>query len=685
MKKLVIFSGTTEGRRLSEQLIEAGVAHTVCVASEYGRDLMRADPLLSLHTGRMNAEEMTAFLSAGGFGGEGTVVDATHPYASEVSANIRKAADALGCRYIRVLRRESELPKEKVSLYENAASCAAALNHCPGNILLTTGSKELHTFCGQISDETRARLYVRVLPTEESLSLCLEAGIDPKKIIAMHGPFSAEMNLALLRQYEIRHLVTKESGEAGGFGDKVRAASRADVFLHVISRPPEETGISVEQALCELLGSKEGKAAKKAGDRSGPEEAGICITLAGIGMGSPAGMTEEVKRALAEAEIVFGAPRLLRELPSDVCFSMYRPSDIIPVLERVRPRRALILFSGDSGFYSGARSMREALLSWRKDLVIRTLPGISSVSALAAKAGVNYDDAAIFSIHGRKDPHALHQLLQSIRCHARTFVLLSGDEDVRDLGSMLLAQRKEVRILIGSDLSSESEKILEFTPAEAASFQGQGILTALVLNETYEKRSLLPLLEDEDVLRGQTPMTKASVRHECVIRLGLREGDVVYDIGSGTGSVALEIAALDPSLTVYAFEKNEKACGLIRENIRRLHAGNVDLIEGEAPEAFADTRTPDRVFIGGSGGRLPEILAALRARRHPMRCVLTAVTLETMAEASRLIGESGVTDLEMIQLQSNPLREIGRYHLFQAQNPVLIASFTLNRSQERFL
>lgn len=185
MKKIVIFAGTTEGRRLSEILADAGIAHTVCVATEYGEIVMReqtdaeaagtkGQPLVSLHRGRMDRQQMEEFLRNEGYE---IVVDATHPYAQVVTENIRDAVKTQSSIYLRLEREISETPEAEnpavsIRYFESNADCAKALENTEGNILLTTGSKELSTYCA--SGRLHDRLYVRILPGRESLELCME-------------------------------------------------------------------------------------------------------------------------------------------------------------------------------------------------------------------------------------------------------------------------------------------------------------------------------------------------------------------------------------------------------------------------------------------------------------------------------------------------------------------------------
>ena len=228
--KVILFGGATEGRTLSRELAALGVEVTVCVATDYGREEQGNFPGITVLTGRLDADGMADILRDAA-----VCIDATHPYAVQATANIRAAAGRVGIPYHRLLRPSSALPEGSV-VVNSAEEAAKYLVQAEGNILLTTGTKELPAFSGLDS----ACLYPRVLPTEESLVVCDAAGIPKRNIIAMRGPFSKELNLALLRQFDIRFLVTKDGGAAGGFGEKADAAAEAGVKLLVIRRPVEE-------------------------------------------------------------------------------------------------------------------------------------------------------------------------------------------------------------------------------------------------------------------------------------------------------------------------------------------------------------------------------------------------------------------------------------------------------------
>ena len=235
--KIVIFSGTTEGRRLSRELAEAGAKVTVCVASDYGKEEQGEVPGAQVRVGPLSPEEKRELLKDAAL-----CVDATHPYARHISETVKAACEAENIPLLRLKRSESELGDAHA--VEGAAEAAAYLAEREGNILLTTGGKELKSFAALPPE----RLFPRVLPSRESIAACEEAGIPHRNIIAMQGPFSKEMNAATIRQYGIRFLVSKDGGEAGGFAEKAAAARETGAELIVLRRP-EEDGLDFDEVL----------------------------------------------------------------------------------------------------------------------------------------------------------------------------------------------------------------------------------------------------------------------------------------------------------------------------------------------------------------------------------------------------------------------------------------------------
>lgn len=228
--RAVVFSGTTEGRTFSKQLGALGADVLVSVATDLGAEEQGSAPGVTVRAGRLEPEEMTALLQ-----GADLCIDATHPYAVEATKNIRAAAARAGVEYHRLLRAPSPLP-EGALVFAGAAEAAQELARTEGNVLLTTGAKEL----GAFSPIAPERCYPRVLPTREGIAACEAAGVPHRNIIAMQGPFTRALNEALIQQFEIRWLVTKDGGAAGGFAEKVQAAQSTGAQLVVLRRPLEQ-------------------------------------------------------------------------------------------------------------------------------------------------------------------------------------------------------------------------------------------------------------------------------------------------------------------------------------------------------------------------------------------------------------------------------------------------------------
>ncbi|WP_313134623.1 precorrin-6A reductase [Anaerocolumna sp.] len=671
MKQILIFSGTTEGRSLAEYLCRRGLRCTVCVATEYGEQVMNKLEDLTVRQGRMTGEEMKLYIEEGDFLG---VVDATHPFATVVSDNIVESMKDSHLPYFRLKRDTNNGLKEgeNIQFFEDNETCAAALEGLEGNILLTTGSKELAVYSR--SDKLRPRLYVRVLPGLESITLCHENGITGKQILAMQGPFSVELNEAIIRQYDIRCMVTKESGNNGGFLEKMQAAQNTGIKAMVIGNPEKKEGYTFREVCNEL---------EKLTGIKLEQECNMDISLVGMGMGAPALLTIEAKEQIKEAGIIFGAERLLEGIPSNVeKLPYYMAKDIIPNLIVRSPKhgyheklKVAILFSGDTGFYSGAGKLYEELQNEIKagklTGEVRIYPGISCVSYLAAKLGCSWQDSEILSIHGRAA-----NILEAVKTNERTFLLVSGLEDMKALGSMLMkAGMEEVKVSVGYQLSYPEEQIMILSPADCLTLEAEGLYVCLLENYNWKNRILTHGLSDEAFLRDKVPMTKEEIREISICKLQLYGDGVLYDIGSGTGSIAVECARLSECLQVYAIDKKREAVCLTKENRSQFNLNNITVIEGEAPEAFNGLPAPTHAFLGGSSGNMKGILEKLYEINPRLRVVINAITLETISEVTALLSVLPIENQEIVQVQVSRAKTLGRYHLLQGENPVYIISF----------
>ena len=361
----------------------------------------------------------------------------------------------------------------------------------------------------------------------------------------------------------------------------------------------------------------------------------------------------------------------------------YKADQIIPYLKEVQRNavsldtlKIVILFSGDSGFYSGCRSLYHALTETIKvgELKgeLQIMPGISSVSYLASCIGESYQDAEIISIHGR----SVTNLARRIAENPKTFLLMTGARDLSHLGEDLIKKGLEVcEITAGIQLSYPEEKIVRLTPEECKRAQYDGLITCMIKNPAAVKRLVSQGTPDEEFFRDKVPMTKEEVREISICKLHLRKNSVVYDIGSGTGSIAIEMAGLSDEIQVFAIERKKDAAVLIRRNQEKFGLENITVVESEAPEGLEQLPVPSHAFIGGSGKHMKEILNVLYQKNPTMRIVMNAVTLETICEMKEILSTCPVANEEIVQVQISRSKKVGTYHMMQAENPVWICSF----------
>lgn len=649
MYKAIVFAGTTEGYALCEFLAENRVSVYACAATEYGGSLLQENEFLHVSAGRLKTEDMEELFRKEN---PEIVLDATHPYAAEVTKNIRTACESAGVLYQRILRPEGEKNSEAIYV-ESTEEAAAFLSGTEGNIFLTTGSKELAKFTG--IPDYKERLFARVLSIPSVIRSCAELGIEGKHLIGMQGPFSAEINEAMLRQFQCSYLVTKDTGLAGGFPEKMEACQRCGVTPVIIGRPLKEEGLSLQDARVFL--------SKMFGFTLSQK-----ISLVGIGMGAEKTLTLEGKKALNEAELLIGAKRMTEAVqkPGQMVLHEYRSEKIVEYIrEHPKYRTVAIALSGDVGFYSGAKKLIDQL-----DGNVEVICGISSVVYFMSKIGLSWDDAKIVSAHGRNC-----NLISLIRHNPKVFSILGTEDGVAVLASRLVYYGMgDVTLYVGENLSYENEKIFHDKAANLTEYRGDALSVVTACNEKATPLSAVHGISDGEFLRGKAPMTKEEVRTVSLSKLRLSEDSVCYDVGAGTGSVSVEMALRAWMGQVYAIEKKEDAFALLKENKKKFAVDNLAIIPGVAPEAMTELPAPTHAFIGGSSGNMQDIINLLLEKNPKVRIVINCITLETVTEAMNAIRDFGLEDVDIVQLAAARSKSIGRYHMMMGENPIYIIS-----------
>lgn len=392
------------------------------------------------------------------------------------------------------------------------------------------------------------------------------------------------------------------------------------------------------------------------------------VTLVGLGCGTQETITAEGRAALESAELILGAQRLLDALPEGCTqnrVAAVRAQEIAAQLAACTVQSACVVFSGDTGFYSGCKQL--AALLREKKIGFRILPGISSVQLLSARLGEPWQDWLLCSAHG-------------VRCDAvsavsqgkSAFFLTGGEATPAEICRELTeAGLGGLPVTVGENLSCPNERILQTTAGECAkeSFAPLSVLLVSAAPRPQPPRS--GGIADGEFERGEVPMTKQEVRAAALGKLAVGESDTVWDVGAGTGSVAVELALSARRGRAYAVECNEEACDLIRRNRARFGAWNLTVVPGRAPEALAKLPAPDAVFIGGSKGALDGIVDAALAKNPAARICISAIALETLSAAVSALAAHGL-EAEVTQIAVSRTRGAGKLHLLMANNPVFL-------------
>ena len=391
------------------------------------------------------------------------------------------------------------------------------------------------------------------------------------------------------------------------------------------------------------------------------------VTLIGMGSGQPENLTLQGLAALRQADLILGARRLLAVLPAGCTenrAAAYRPDEVAELLQTSGAENAVLVYSGDTGFYSGASSMMEKLEAL--GVRARVLPGLSSIQLLAAALGRPWQGWNLVSAHGRTcDPVA--ECMQG----RPTFFLTGGSEDPATLCAQLAAEGfGDVQAVVGQCLGTPEEKLFRGSVKELAAGRFNSLSVLLVeAAEVLPRRA--PGLPDEAFERGDVPMTKQEVRAAVLAKLAVRPKDILWDVGAGTGSVSGELALAAPRGRVYAVECRPEGCALIKANREKFRTRNLVLVEGLAPDALSDLPAPDAVFIGGSKGSLAAIVDAALDKNPDARICVSAIALETLSAAVTALTAKGRT-VQVSQIAVSRAKAVGGLHLMMAQNPIYL-------------
>ena len=387
------------------------------------------------------------------------------------------------------------------------------------------------------------------------------------------------------------------------------------------------------------------------------------VVIIGLGMSADT-LTAEGLYELQQADILLGAPRLIEQfadLGKPTC-AEYTPEEVARVVNTHACERFCVLVSGDSGFYSATQK----LCSHLKDYSLRVIPGVSSLSYFFARLKLPWQAAKLISCHGRES-----NLVDAVRRNSLTFALTGGN--IAQMGQKLTQMGfGALNAHVGENLGAPEERILTMPVSQLAD-AGIGALAVLLIENPAPDARVRCGIADSEFIRGEVPMTKAEVRAVTMSKLALSPQAVCCDIGTGTGSLAVEMALAAYEGQVYALDHSEEAIQLVTANCRAFQIGNVEPILGSAPAALVPLPPLDAAFIGGSSGKLPELFQILLHSNPKIRLVVNAVTLETLHTAMDAFSTHGISP-EIVQINVSHAKPAGNLHMLHANSPVFILS-----------
>lgn len=389
------------------------------------------------------------------------------------------------------------------------------------------------------------------------------------------------------------------------------------------------------------------------------------VYIAGMGM-SRSTMTLRGEEAVRSSGLIIGAKRMLGEFPDVDAEKIveFRGAKIAGIIRRYPGEVVTVLVSGDTGFFSAADGLIRALSS--VDTEVEVIPGISSMSYFFAKVGIPWQNAAHVSCHGRNC-----NVADYVRRNRYTFILTGGN--TREIGAGLVsAGFEDLSVLIGENLGRESESIKSALAEELETMDTAPLTVLLVCNQSPDD-SVPSGIPDSHFIRGDVPMTKSEIRSVIMSRLALRPEETFVDIGAGTGSVTVEAGLALWKGKAFSIERDPSAVDLIRQNCCKFHLGNVSIVSGTAPEDLAEIDVPDAAFIGGSGGRMEEIVRMLCEMNPHIRIVITAIAIESLYDALNALSSAGM-DPEVCQISAARSRKAGSLHMMTGQNPIFVIS-----------
>ncbi|KPL87582.1 bifunctional cobalt-precorrin-7 (C(5))-methyltransferase/cobalt-precorrin-6B (C(15))-methyltransferase [Ardenticatena maritima] len=373
---------------------------------------------------------------------------------------------------------------------------------------------------------------------------------------------------------------------------------------------------------------------------------------------------------LAQADLLVGGRRHLADAPTPHAERLPIGNNIAQVVDAVRAawtqgRRVVVLASGDPLCYGIGATLRRFFPAE----ALRIHPAPSAFQLAFAALGEPWHDAALLSAHARPLADVVAQALVAPKAAILTDPVQTPAVVARAL--LDAGMPPDAPAAVCENLALPDERIWRGTLAAAAQTDFAPLNVFVVWQPAPPRSPEPPGIPDHLFATDARQITKREIRLLVLAELRVRPGEVVWDIGAGSGAVSIELACAVPSARCFAVERRAHMFAHLCTNLNRFPAPNVHAVLGEAPDACADWPAPHAVFIGGSGGRLAEILAAVRARLRPGgRLVCTLATLDNLYHVRRVLPTA-----RWYQVQINHGVPIGASERLRAENPIWIVCY----------
>jgi precorrin-6Y C5,15-methyltransferase (decarboxylating) len=402
------------------------------------------------------------------------------------------------------------------------------------------------------------------------------------------------------------------------------------------------------------------------------------VYIIGVAPEGASSLPPQARQRLNRAEIVFGGRRLLGMFPSLAGEKIAIGNNLAEVTELIKinlgRKRMVVLASGDPNFYGIARYLTAKL---GKD-VLEIMPSVSAMQLAFARIKEGWEDAALASVHSRP----IEDIVEMVRSNNKVGIFTDGEHTPSAVAKVLLEHGVDgYRAYVCQNLGRKDEKVVKTNLPNLVKMKFSPLNVLILLREQSKRqpRQIFGIPEASFYRRRQGLITKQEVRAVSLAKMNLSHQSIVWDIGAGSGSISIEASFLARKGRVFAIEKNEKDVLIIKKNLRKFKVTNVEVVQAFAPDGLEDLPHPTAVFIGGSGGRMEEIIDLVSQRLKPGgRIVINIVALEHLSVALNALKARGLApEVTLVNIARST--NVGELTRFEALNPVFVVTAVLER------